>query len=344
MEYINSMCFPYGKSFTGYGASLDISVNQWEPSVRDILELHPTPMSPTWVKYFLDIASVVASKSKDRTKVGCVLVNPNNKQILSTGFNGFCRDVADTPERYANREVKMDYVVHAEANAICFAAFSGMSTAGSYAFITLPPCHGCAKLLKQAGVTHVFYTPERETSQKQEIQDDWRKKTQLSLDILHEAGVQTFHCLTVNEETPNDLKVLVVQDLLSRPTKEDGTITEYRSVKDSISEELFSHFYALRDSLYRYLKDRLIPDRFLEQLNERKWNTTEQVPSVQYLNNERKLDITERVAVVRYLNVEMDRLGLKLYQEYDPEFPRFVLDDDKINVALNYTVNHVTPV
>ena len=344
MEYINSMCFPYWKSFTGYGASLDVSVNQWEPSVRDILELHPAPMSPTWVKYFLDIAAVVASKSKDRTKVGCVLVNPNNKQILSTGFNGFCRDVADTQERYADREVKMDYVVHAEANAICFAAFSGMSTEGSYAFITLPPCHGCAKLLKQAGVTHVFYTPERETSQKQEIQDDWRKKTQLSLDILHEAGVQTFHCLAVNEETPNDLKVLVVQDLLSRPIKEDGTITEYRSVKDSISEELFSHLYALRDGLYRYLKDRLIPDRFLEQLNERKLNTTEQVPAVQYLNNERKLDITERVAVVRYLNVEMDRLGLKLYQEYDPEFPKFVLDDGKINVALNYTVNHVTPV
>lgn len=344
MEYINSMCFPYGKSFTGYGASLDISVNQWEPSVRDILELHPTPMSPTWVKYFLDIAAVVASKSKDRTKVGCVLVNPNNKQILSTGFNGFCRDVADTPERYADREVKMDYVVHAEANAICFAAFSGMSTEGSYAFITLPPCHGCAKLLKQAGVTHVFYTPERETSQKQEIQDDWRKKTQLSLDILHEAGVQTFHCLAVNEGTANDLKVLVVQDLLSRPTKEDGTIAEYRSVKDSISTELFSHLYALRDGLYRYLRDRLIPDRFLEQLNERKWNTTEQAPAVQYLNNERKLDITERVAVVRYLNVEMDQLGLKLYQEYDPEFPKFVLDDGKINVALNYTVNHVTPV
>ena len=344
MQYANNLSFPYGKSFTGYGASLDVSVNQWEPSIRDILEIHPSPMHPTWVKYFLDIAAVVASKSKDRTKVGCVLVNPNNKQILSTGFNGFCRDVADTPERYADREVKMDYVVHAEANAICFAAFSGMSTEGSYAFITLPPCHGCAKLLKQAGVTHVFYTPERETSQKQEIQDDWRKKTQLSLDILHEAGVKTFHCLAVNEGTPNDLKVLVVQDLLSRPTKEDGTITEYRSVEDSISGELFSLLYTFRDGLYRHLKSRLIPDRFLEQLNERKWNTTEQVPPVQYLNNERKLDITERVAVVRYLNVEMDRLGLKLYQEYDPEFPRFVLDDDKINVALNYTVNHVIPV
>ena len=318
--------YPLGRSFTGFGALSDVEINRWEPCIRDIVENYPSPMSESWIKYFMDIATVVASKSKDRTKVGCVLVNPNNKQILSTGFNGFCRDVADTPERYADREVKMDYVVHAEANAICFAASSGMSTAGSYAFITLPPCHGCAKLLKQAGVTHVFYTPERETSQKQEIQDDWRKKTQLSLDILHEAGVRTFHCLAVNEEISSDLKVLAVQDLLSHPTKEDETITEYRSVKDSISEELFSYLYAFRDGLHRYLRVRMMPDRFLEQLNER------------------KLDITERVAVVRYLNVEMDRLGLKLYQEYDPEFPKIVLDDDKINVAMNYTVNHVVPV
>ena len=171
----NLLYFDKGKSYTGFGAMPDISLQHWKPGIRDILENYPAPMSDPWIKYFMDIATVVASKSKDRTKVGCVLVSPTNKQILSTGFNGFCRDVADTPERYADREVKMDYVVHAEANAICFAAFSGMRTDGCYAFITLPPCHSCAKLLKQAGVTNVFYMEDRSEAPTQEIKDDWRR-------------------------------------------------------------------------------------------------------------------------------------------------------------------------
>lgn len=152
-----------------------------------------------WIKYFMDIAAVVASKSKDRTKVGCVLVAPENKQILSTGFNGFCRDVADTPERYADREVKMDFVVHAEANAICAAAYNGMCTRGSIAFITLPPCHSCAKLLKQAGICEVFYVEDTTAPPTQEIADDWRKKQQLALNILHEAKIKTYRCRVVDE-------------------------------------------------------------------------------------------------------------------------------------------------
>jgi len=48
-----------------------------------------------WKEYFVDLTLVVASKSKDPSrKVGCVIVGPD-KEIRSTGFNGFPRGVVE---------------------------------------------------------------------------------------------------------------------------------------------------------------------------------------------------------------------------------------------------------
>lgn len=49
-----------------------------------------------WKQYFIDLTLVVASKSKDPSRqVGCVIVGPD-KEIRSTGFNGFPRGVRET--------------------------------------------------------------------------------------------------------------------------------------------------------------------------------------------------------------------------------------------------------
>ena len=46
-----------------------------------------------WQDYFVDLTLAVASKSKDPSrKVGCIIVGPD-KEIRSTGFNGFPRGV-----------------------------------------------------------------------------------------------------------------------------------------------------------------------------------------------------------------------------------------------------------
>lgn len=48
-----------------------------------------------WDEYFIKMAMLVASKSKDpSTKVGCVIVGPDN-EVRSTGFNGFPRGVVE---------------------------------------------------------------------------------------------------------------------------------------------------------------------------------------------------------------------------------------------------------
>ena len=53
-------------------------------------------MNTKWAQYFIDLTLVVASKSKDPSRqVGCVIVGAD-KEIRSTGFNGFPRGVRET--------------------------------------------------------------------------------------------------------------------------------------------------------------------------------------------------------------------------------------------------------
>lgn len=107
----------------------------------------------TFDDYFQSIAAVVATKSKDSTRVGCVIVGEDN-QILSTGWNGFPRGVGQLPER-EERPAKYDWTIHAECNAIANAARSGVSLKGSTAYVTHCPCKGCAGMLIQAGIKRV---------------------------------------------------------------------------------------------------------------------------------------------------------------------------------------------
>jgi dCMP deaminase len=96
------------------------------------------------------MAAMVAGWSKDpSTKVGAVIVRPN-RTIASVGYNGFPRDVGDDPDRYGDRTIKYELVVHAEANAILHA---GEPVRGYSMYIwPFMPCSRCAGLIIQAGI------------------------------------------------------------------------------------------------------------------------------------------------------------------------------------------------
>lgn len=103
-----------------------------------------------WHDYFMDIAHAVSLKSKDTTKVGCVIIG-EDKQILTTGWNGNSRGVYDLPERQ-ERPTKYDFVIHAEANAVCNASRSGTALKGATAYVTHCCCNNCADILIQSGI------------------------------------------------------------------------------------------------------------------------------------------------------------------------------------------------
>ena len=110
-----------------------------------------------WQRRYLDLAKHVSTWSKDPSrKIGAVAVGSKG-QILSQGYNGFPRKIIDTEERLNNREVKYQYVVHAEMNVIYNATFNGISLDGADLYVYgLPVCSECAKGIIQVGIRSVY--------------------------------------------------------------------------------------------------------------------------------------------------------------------------------------------
>jgi dCMP deaminase len=140
-------------------------------------------MSDKWDIRFLELARHISGWSKDpSTKVGCVVVG-EDREIRSTGFNGFPRGISDDNERLTDRSKKYPLICHAEENAIMHAARIGISLKGSTAFVTWPPCSRCARSLIQAGVQEIVY-PETD-----EIPERWLEDFTISNGMLLEAGI-----------------------------------------------------------------------------------------------------------------------------------------------------------
>ncbi len=136
-----------------------------------------------WDARFLELAQHIAQWSKDpSTKVGCVVVGPD-REIRSTGFNGFPRGIEDRRERLHDREQKYPLVCHAEENAIMHAARIGVALKGCTAFVTWPPCTRCARSLIQAGIREIAYPANLE------IPERWREDFNISTEMLDEADV-----------------------------------------------------------------------------------------------------------------------------------------------------------
>lgn len=141
----------------------------------------------SWNKYFMEIANLTATKSKDRsTKVGCVIVNRFNT-IISTGYNGFPRLVNDDVENRHQRPIKYFFTEHAERNAIYSAARYGVSLDQATIYISGHgwPCSDCARAIIQSGISRVI-TMEG----KFEGKGDWEENCRIAEVMLKEAGVK----------------------------------------------------------------------------------------------------------------------------------------------------------
>lgn len=117
----------------------------------------------SWDEYFMGVALLASGRSKDpNTQVGACIVDEQNR-ILSTGYNGFPQGCSDDEFPW-NRdeslgETKYQFVVHAELNAVLNAR--GKSLAGSKLYVSLFPCHECAKAIIQSGIKEVVYLSDK---------------------------------------------------------------------------------------------------------------------------------------------------------------------------------------
>ncbi len=124
----------------------------------------PVASHLNWDEYFMLQAMMASFKSKDpNTKVGCVFVDGNNHQ-LTMGYNGQLAGIDETRIPWGNdKTVPLDqqkyaYVVHSEANAILHAK---TSLEGARCYVTLFPCHECAKMMATVKVKEVIFLSDK---------------------------------------------------------------------------------------------------------------------------------------------------------------------------------------
>ncbi len=125
-------------------------------------------------KNFLNIAKELSFASKCVSKqVGAVIVKDG--RILSTGYNGTpagyqnCSDFWDGKYTKDHHDWSKTYEIHAEMNAIIWAARKGISIEGATIYVTLEPCSECSKNLIASGIKRIVYEKAYEHTNSQII-------------------------------------------------------------------------------------------------------------------------------------------------------------------------------
>jgi dCMP deaminase len=110
----------------------------------------------------LTVAGVMATRSTcSRAHVGAIFARDG--RILASGYNGSPRGMAhclhppgETTDTRGTDAPTCTWSVHAEANAIAFAARHGVALDGSALYVTHTPCVTCAQLIINVGVIQVI--------------------------------------------------------------------------------------------------------------------------------------------------------------------------------------------
>lgn len=136
-----------------------------------------------WNKRFMKLAEHISTWSKDKSrKVGSVIVD-EDRRVISVGFNGQAIGCDDNDESRYVKPKKLLYFVHAEVNAICACAKSGISTKNTILYCTLHPCSGCCKAIIQSGIKKVVCPkPDFEN-------DSWSEEFKAAQEMFTESGI-----------------------------------------------------------------------------------------------------------------------------------------------------------
>jgi dCMP deaminase len=115
--------------------------------------------------FFIKTAFLLAQESHCVShKVGCVIVK--NDRIVSVGYNGTPPGTTNCDDHFseflpfdrtAHRAWSNLNEIHAEMNAIAFAAKYGVPLDGCDMYVTLSPCNKCLKSIVSTGIKNLYY-------------------------------------------------------------------------------------------------------------------------------------------------------------------------------------------
>ena len=127
---------------------------------------------PSWDHIWMSFAHDISKRSLDaKHKVGAVIVNEDNTQVLAIGYNG---DQKGGPNKRDSMQVGCSGFIHAEINALIKCDYNYPKKKKMY--LTLSPCTVCAKAIVNAGISEVIYCSFYPNSEE-------------SIKILSDAGI-----------------------------------------------------------------------------------------------------------------------------------------------------------
>ena len=117
---------------------------------------------PSFHDIYMDLAGTLAQRSHCvKAQVGAVLTK--DTRIISLGYNGPPAGThncdLEWPEVGCARDSKgsCSLALHAEQNAILYAAKNNVSMQGATLYVTLSPCISCARVIYTTGILKVYF-------------------------------------------------------------------------------------------------------------------------------------------------------------------------------------------
>jgi dCMP deaminase len=127
---------------------------------REVTKL--VKVKPGFDDIYMNLAVDLAARSHCvRAQVGAVLTK--DTRIISIGYNGPPAGTHNCDEEWPDTGCARDskgscsLALHAEENAILYAARNGSRLEGGTLYTTLSPCIACARLILSSGIKVVFY-------------------------------------------------------------------------------------------------------------------------------------------------------------------------------------------
>jgi dCMP deaminase len=145
---------------------------------------------PSFDEIYMDLAANLALRSHCvKAKVGAVLTK--DTRIISLGYNGPPAGThncdVEWPQEGCPRDSKgsCSLALHAEQNAILYAAKNNVPIEGCTLYVTLSPCIACARIIYTTGIKRVVY--KESYAQYKGIASDE------GVDFLRKFGVEVLH-------------------------------------------------------------------------------------------------------------------------------------------------------
>lgn len=108
-----------------------------------------------WDNRWMELAQVISSWSKDRSRKTSAVIIDDRNVLVSIGWNGFPREINDDVNDRHERPSKYFWTEHAERNAIFNAAANGYKLRGCKMYLPWFPCADCARAIIQSGISSI---------------------------------------------------------------------------------------------------------------------------------------------------------------------------------------------